>query len=224
VTMTGVLMVLAGLSIVGGFINIPELWGPLSFPAFHHWIEGNLDMAAKTVSGGVVPAYAHAALGHFEPHHANHALEWGLMAFTVFVGVGGLFLGYKMYWNKPVEQEWLERLSPTFYRKVFLKYEVDEAYDRWVVEPFLSMCSNIARFDTNVVDGMVNLVGWLMGRFGQFDAWIDSTFVDGAVNGIGGAVNAGAQGLKRLQSGRIQNYAFGLVAGLMTILVLYQFA
>ena len=211
ITMTGVLMVLAGLSIVGGFVNIPELWGPLAFPAFHHWIDG------------VIPAYAAEALAVGKVHH-SHAVEWGLMAFTVAVGLGSLFLGYKMYWNKPVEMEWLERLSPGFYRKVFLKYEVDEAYDRWIVEPFLSLCSNLARFDTNVVDGFVNLVGRVFARVGQLDAWIDATFVDGAVNGMGDVVAAGAQQLRRVQSGRIQGYAFGMVAGLMTLLVLYQFA
>ena len=47
---------------------------------------------------------------------------------------------------------------------------------------------------------------------------IDKQIVDGAVNGIAGAVRGGGQQLRKLQTGYVRNYALGIAAGTVAIL------
>jgi NADH-quinone oxidoreductase subunit L len=55
------------------------------------------------------------------------------------------------------------------------------------------------------------------GRVAAFLWWFDRAIVDGAVNGIG-AVTQGAGGsLRRVQTGRVQNYALGIAIGLIVM-------
>ena len=49
--------------------------------------------------------------------------------------------------------------------------------------------------------------------------WFDRTIVDGAVNGIGSLVRGTGGGLRRIQTGRVQNYAMGIAIGLLVMAV-----
>ena len=58
-------------------------------------------------------------------------------------------------------------------------------------------------------------------RLGGFVAaflwWFDRTIVDGTVNGIGAVVRDSGGGLRRIQTGRVQNYALGIALGLIVM-------
>jgi len=55
------------------------------------------------------------------------------------------------------------------------------------------------------------------GRLAQAIWWFDREVVDGTVNGIGSStINAG-RGLRRVQTGRVQNYALGIALGLIVM-------
>ena len=57
----------------------------------------------------------------------------------------------------------------------------------------------------------------LGGRLAAFLWWFDRTVVDGSVNGVG-ALTRGAGGrLRRIQTGRVQNYALGIAIGLIVM-------
>jgi NADH-quinone oxidoreductase subunit L len=64
-------------------------------------------------------------------------------------------------------------------------------------------------------------------RLGGFVArtawWFDVRVVDGTVNGIATLTQAGGRGIRRVQTGRVQNYALGIAAGLLVIAVTYLF-
>jgi NADH-quinone oxidoreductase subunit L len=47
--------------------------------------------------------------------------------------------------------------------------------------------------------------------------WFDRTIVDGAVNGIGALTGDAGRGLRRIQTGRVQNYALGIALGLLVM-------
>jgi NADH-quinone oxidoreductase subunit L len=47
---------------------------------------------------------------------------------------------------------------------------------------------------------------------------VDAGLIDGAVNGVGGIVRAGSDGLRRLQTGSIRVYAVSLALGAVLIL------
>ena len=68
-------------------------------------------------------------------------------------------------------------------------------------------------FDKWVVDGLVNLAGALGRVFSTLSGWIDKTFVDGAVNFVGMISNEIGDGLKFIQTGRVQNYLLLAITG-----------
>jgi NADH-quinone oxidoreductase subunit L len=47
--------------------------------------------------------------------------------------------------------------------------------------------------------------------------WFDRVIVDGTVNGIGEATRNAGGGLRRIQTGRVQNYALGIAIGLLVM-------
>ncbi len=47
--------------------------------------------------------------------------------------------------------------------------------------------------------------------------WFDRVIVDGTVNGIGAATRDAGGGLRRIQTGRVQNYALGIAIGLLVM-------
>ena len=51
------------------------------------------------------------------------------------------------------------------------------------------------------------------GRVAAFLWWFDRTIVDGTVNGVGALTRDAGGGLRRIQTGRVQNYALGIAVG-----------
>jgi NADH-quinone oxidoreductase subunit L len=143
--MTVPLMILAGLSLVGGFVGIPLIKG-LHF--FH-------DFLAPAVT----------PLTHAEVHYPA-SFEVGMMIFSMLVAAGGIYTAYKMYLLIPELPTTLARKFPRAYDLIFHKYYVDELYDATVVEPIKSGSDFLwLGVDDKVVDGAVNgsagVIAWL---------------------------------------------------------------
>ena len=47
--------------------------------------------------------------------------------------------------------------------------------------------------------------------------WFDRVIVDGTVNGVGTVTKEAGGGLRRIQTGRVQNYALGIAVGLIVM-------
>ena len=55
------------------------------------------------------------------------------------------------------------------------------------------------------------------GRLAQAIWWFDREVVDGTVNAVGSATVTTGRGLRRVQTGRVQNYALGIALGLIVM-------
>src|SRR4051794_11951432 len=55
------------------------------------------------------------------------------------------------------------------------------------------------------------------GRIAAFLWWFDRAIIDGAVNGVGLLTRDAGGGLRRIQTGRVQNYALGIALGLLVM-------
>jgi NADH-quinone oxidoreductase subunit L len=53
--------------------------------------------------------------------------------------------------------------------------------------------------------------------------WFDVRVVDGTVNGIATLTQSTGRGIRTIQTGRVQNYALGIAAGLLVFAVTYLF-
>ena len=64
-------------------------------------------------------------------------------------------------------------------------------------------------------------------RFGGWVAralwWFDVRVVDGTVNGIAALTQGAGRGIRQIQTGRVQNYALGIAAGLLVMAITYIF-
>ena len=115
------------------------------------------------------------------------------------------------------------RLKETFGRAwavVYNKYYVDELYQATVIRFTHGLSRVLYWIDQNVIDALVNFMGWLGRSVGYIDAAIDKYIVDGAVNGIASLTwNSGKQ-MRRLQTGHIQSYLFGALGGAIVFVII----
>jgi len=136
--MTLPLVVLAILSLFGGWIGVPHILGDI-FPfsvdnVWEHWL--------------------HPLIKEF-PHteHGDSSLEMGLMGVSVFLAVVSAFLAYHFYINaKEIPKKISESLKPV-YQLVSQKYLVDEIYQVSIIQPIINGGRNIWYYiDVNLID------------------------------------------------------------------------
>jgi NADH-quinone oxidoreductase subunit L len=141
-TMTTPLIVLAVLSVIGGFIGIPSVFG-----------------ADHALNNFLAPVFASSAQLH-EEHHLSHSTELILMAVVVGLTLVVIFLAYSLYVrSKKVPTPEGVTLN-VFHRLIYNKYYVDETYDRIVLRPlnFLSKLLD-ALVERLLIDRIVNSTG-----------------------------------------------------------------
>ncbi|MDZ7360771.1 MAG: NADH-quinone oxidoreductase subunit L [candidate division KSB1 bacterium] len=139
--MTVPLMVLAVLSIVGGWIGIPHV------NQFEHWLEPALTRFIP--EGTAVPGAA---------HEGSFALELSLMALSVAVALAGIYLAHHMYLAKAGAADRVAARLSGLYNLLKRKYYVDEIYDALFVRPLFWLSENFfwKIFDVKLIDGAVN--------------------------------------------------------------------
>jgi NADH-quinone oxidoreductase subunit L len=212
-TMTIPLIVLAALSIVGGFIGVPESLGHLV-----GWEHSNL------LENWLEPVFVPVGAIHVQSTLPlpSHTVEYGLMALSLAVAVVGCTTGYVLYSRRLDIPAALARRFPGVHRAMLNKFYVDEIYDAVFVRSLLRLNDSLAEFDLKVIDGLVNLTGFLAKVSAYISGAFDRIFVDGLVNLVGNITRWGGAGLRRVQSGQIQAYLYYAVGGILLVM-LYRF-
>ncbi|MYA63223.1 MAG: NADH-quinone oxidoreductase subunit L [Gemmatimonadetes bacterium] len=178
--MTVPLVVLAVLSVFGGWINVPEalgesfagLWGALPMSEWlHHWLEPVTHTAAEIQVAEIGEASYVAPVGGGE-------VVWALIstvAAAAIVAAAVMVVGRRKY-VPAAEDPGPQSALPRF---VYNKWYFDELYDAVVVRPVLGLsrwCWKV--IDTVVIDGFVNFTG----NFARLAGWGTSLFQTGQVN------------------------------------------
>ncbi|MEX2181188.1 MAG: NADH-quinone oxidoreductase subunit L [Gemmatimonadaceae bacterium] len=173
--MTGPLVVLGVLALVGGWLNLPLISGGVLGPTelLHHWLEPVVGTGAAIVTHGEAP-------------HLSHATEYALIGTAVFIAVAGIVFA-------------LVRLKPAalvaakdapaeqgIAKTLLNKWYVDEAYDKVVVQPTVGVSKTLLwkGVDVGLIDGLLvngsalfaRALGWAgsqlqSGRVGTY-AWV----------------------------------------------------
>ncbi len=191
--MLGPLVVLAGLSIVGGFPGVPPQSG-----WFHHFL-------------APVTAVADAV------HHASLKEELILMAVATVIALLGWGLAHYMYSLRPDRPGQWSQGVPRAYSMLLNKYYVDEAYDAAIVEPTKRVGSLWDWVDRNIIDGIVRSVGRMTQAGSAGSTWIEKHIIYGLLNVIGYTNHLAAWSWRKLQSGMVHHYAAIIVAGLFLL-------
>ncbi|MBV6479093.1 MAG: NADH-quinone oxidoreductase subunit L [Ignavibacteria bacterium] len=138
-TMTLPLIILAVLSVIGGFIGLPELYGTPNF--LMDWLNPVFADANKTLAA-IHPPHAHEV-----------SQELIILVVSVVVAVIAIYLAFKKYSSVK------EIKSPEGFGKVLEnKYYIDEIYDAAIIEPVRKTSENFLWkiFDIKIIDGFVN--------------------------------------------------------------------
>jgi NADH-quinone oxidoreductase subunit L len=204
-SMTYVLAALAFAAVIAGFVfGWPAAWGTGHEPALERWLAPSL------------PAAEHVKFA--EP---GRATEYLFQFLGLAIAALGWFAARVLYLdNQSTVPARLKELFPRAWSVVFNKYYVDELYDATVVRGSVVLSRILYWLDQNLIDGLVNFMGFLGRSVAYLDSAIDRYVVDGAVNGIASLTwNSGKQ-LRRLQTGHIQSYLFGALGGAIAFVII----
>ena len=134
--MTIPLMVLALLSVVGGFVGVPEILGG------HHELHGFLSSVLTTEVA----------------HESSKNTEYVLMGISVAIAAIAIIFAINKFSKKPELQD-----AQGFGKVLENKWYVDELYDTFFVKTTLAKAKFLKDIiEKNVIDGAVNGVGKLV--------------------------------------------------------------
>jgi NADH-quinone oxidoreductase subunit L len=126
---------------------------------------------------------------------AEHSagVAFSLLVLSAVVAIAGVALAWVVYGRSPVRAASIGVARNPLHKLLLEKYYVDEIYDFLIVQPIYRLSLWLARvFDPGVVDGLVN--------------------------GVATAVTAWARGMRRVQTGFVMNYAFGILLGAVAVI------
>jgi NADH:ubiquinone oxidoreductase subunit 5 (subunit L)/multisubunit Na+/H+ antiporter MnhA subunit len=181
------LWVLSAFSVFAGLLNAPRIL------KFEEWFE---------------PRFAFVPVEH-APFNSYVA------AGSVIAGLLGIALAGAYYTGR-LPHGITERNKLLHAGRQFLvkKYYLDDLYENVIVAGIKGPIANAAYwFNQHVIDNVLNYTGRGARALGRvtYD-YIDQKGVDGLVNGIGVVTDDGGGAVRRIQTGRLQLYAFMLVA------------
>ncbi len=196
-TMVAPLIILAvPTTLIGLLLGIPPEGGQI-----HVWLEEVFHTAEEAHAGVQPGSILDEALATGEPHGFElFGLGGLLLLIGTAVAVFGVWLAYRWYVREPdAPRRFVERiplgLGPGMYLASVNKYYVDDFYQLVFARGGVLIANALWWFDARIIDGAVNGTGWL-------------------ARTIGG-------GLRKVQTGRVENYGLGIAAGLAIVLLVY---
>ncbi len=198
------LVILAACAVVLGFTNFPKSFFGFKLPGsvttrFEHFVEPTF----------AFPPIQHAA---FTP--------WLAIASTI-LAAGGLFIAYQYYEKNRGPHGLTSRSKIAHAGYTFLenKYYLDNLYTGVIAGSTTGPLARAANwFNQNIIDGVVNGIGNGARKVaGVVYAFADQIIIDGAVNGSGQGSEGAGQLLRKIQTGKVQQYASILFAGAVVL-------
>ncbi len=209
--MTVPLMILALLSITGGFLNFP------SWRTFTTWMVHTIQVAAEGSAGAEAPAIG---------------FNFVVAILSTVFAVGAIVLAWYLYMRRAKEMEKLPlNQRPDDPLRVIIgpiftvlenKYWVDEFYGYVVVKPYQWLCKFLAEkvdwafwhdffHDKILARGFNGLRRLLAGP-------MELGLIDGIANFLGDGFKELAAQMRKLQSGFVRNYALSIFIGVIFII------
>ena len=189
------LWVLAGATLVVGFLGIPVI-GP-----FQDWI--------------TIPGHEHHGFDTFY----NLVVPAGSVAIALLA----IWLGYQLFLKERWRYDILAGPFAWAYRFVENKYYLDDIYLGGIVRPIQYTLSKAAYWtNQKILDGAVNGVAsaTVSTAKGTYDV-VDQNVIDFAVNGAAGLTGSSGRLLRYIQSGNVQRYAAVLFAAVAIFVALF---
>ena len=150
-------------------------------------------LALITVVGGFIP-FSEFVTADKAGFHAH--LNMPLAAIATVVGLTGIALAYIFYKKENNLASKFAESFGAFYKWTYHKFYIDEIYF----------------FVTKKI--IFNLIAAPI-------AWFDKKYVDGTMEGIGNKTVVISKKIKGMQSGKVQDYAFSFIAGVIVLAMVF---
>jgi len=189
------LVILAILSVVGGWVGVPgSLGGSNHFDKFLGPVFRSTtpSLNANHVAPGETAPPENQTEG--EEPQTGHATELAFTGISVLAGLLGLGLAYLLYYRRPELPQRIATSLGSFYEAVKNKYYVDEIYAAVFIKP--------------LIDGS-NKVLW---------KGIDQGVIDNSINDAADGARNVSDAVRRMQSGNIRSYASWVALGAACVL------
>ena len=209
---------LMGLTFWGAFRGPKELWdrihespsvmtAPLILLAIPSALLGlvlGLPLGANLISQWLEPVFQPAVelLHHTEAEYQLFGIDGALIGASVAVAAVGVVIAWRLFGTDiaglhlPARPEAVREISA----RPGLSFLYRASLNKWW-------------FDE--LNHLVFIV--IGGRLANATWWFDREVVDGTVNGIGSAAVSAGRNIRRVQTGRVQNYALGIAIGLLVM-------
>jgi NADH-quinone oxidoreductase subunit L len=221
--MTTPLWILAALSVVGGFLNLPFLTEGIAAANDHH--AGGLWLAAEGWLEHSIEAFHLSEEGVVHLPHTPIVLSPGVAGISTLLGAGFLLLAfYGVYRNKPETADQPDPLqrTPIWW---FAVLPLNTLYMRTLIPAF----NRLAAWLADTLDGAFwhdfvhnNIIRDLFVGFAGFAANVlDTNGVDGIVNGAGKVAQGLANVIRQSQTGYARNYALSVFLGAVALLAYF---
>jgi NADH-quinone oxidoreductase subunit L len=168
----------------------------------HHKKEGSwfelvplMILGVGTVLAGFVP-FGEYVSADGKPHHAHMDLQFSLA--PVGIALLGILLAAWMYFKESSKPEKTAAGFGVFYKAAKHKFYIDEIW--------LGFTKGV----------LFNLIGRPV-------AWFDKNVIDTLVKGTGSATQGAAEGIKGMQSGKVQQYGLYFLFGIIIIVSVFLF-
>ena len=210
VTMTLPLIVLSVFALFAGFVGVHP-----DFPIFGSLFSSGGNPYHDFVGATLVE---HPETVPFNPFPV-------LVSFAV--ALGGLGLGWLMYWREPLKagqpDPLIGVLGAPVHNTLKNKYYIDELYQRIFVTPSQWFAKNVAYefIDKGIIDGFLHLLArastWIGELFKSLNLWL----IDGVGDGIPELIARFGIWFRRLQTGRVQQYMLLLALAALLIAIVF---
>jgi NADH-quinone oxidoreductase subunit L len=188
--MLGPLVVLAILSVIGGWVGIPgSLGGNNHFDKFLGPVFRSSTPAVNAEHAQAGEAVPPEQTTEGEEPKTGHSTELMFTLISVGAGLLGLGLAWLLYSAKPDLPDRIADSIHALYTAVANKYWVDEMYATIFVKPLI---------------GISTLVFW---------RGVDQTVIDGTLNGGAAGARELSDEVRHMQSGNLRSYAGWIAIG-----------
>ena len=194
-SMTIPLMILAVLSVIGGWIGLPHFLTHKE-PPFETWLHPVFANSIKHHS----TASALAGEASKAPFGEGTAMLIAILGMLIgAIAALWIYAGKKkaeraLEKEKALQQPETSGIIAAVYKLIYNKYYVDEIYRTLIVKPLVNLSRDgLWPFDMLIIDGLVNLAAKIAQLFGRFLSWI--------------------------QSGNVKLYLYAMAVGLLSFLL-----
>ncbi len=187
--------------------SVPVMTIPLvllAIPSVFLGLFLGLPLGASLIAGWLAPVFEEGQAilhgGAGEPAYSLFGIDGVLIIASVTIATIGLVVAWRLFGvelgpirmpSRPEQVGELTARAPFLYRASLNKWWFDELYHLLFI----------------VIGGRIAAACW----------WFDREVIDGTVNAVGGATIGAGRELRRVQTGRVQNYALGIALGLIVM-------